>query len=110
MLSLEDLIRTYTKVIGGGGYGVVKTGVGDPYDKFAVKFLFKSLCPSAKNEFITNKFVYTAYEIFIRCNPVPAVHVVRPYDFTSHDCIINCNNNEYLITVPTGKFIKSEIN
>lgn len=29
MLSLQDLTRTYTKVIGGGGFGVVKTGSGD---------------------------------------------------------------------------------
>lgn len=86
MLSLQDLTRTYTKVIG-GGFGVVKTGSGDPYDKYAVKFLFKSECPSAKKEFITNKFLYAAYEIFLRCNPVTAVSIVKPYDFASNDCV-----------------------
>lgn len=73
----------------------MKTGIGYPYDKYAVKFLFKSQCPSAKKEFITNKFLYAAYEIFLRCNNVPAVSVVKPYDFASNDCVVSCGIDNY---------------
>ena len=105
MLALDDLTRTYTEVIGGGGFGIVKTGVGDPYDKFAVKFLYASQCPSAKKEFITNKFVYSAYEIFILNNPVKALSVVKPYNFTSSNCIVNCNADNYDCAVVMERLI-----
>jgi hypothetical protein len=95
MLSLNDLAITYTQVIGGGGYGIVKTGIGDPYNKYAVKFLYASQCPSAKKEYISNKLIYSAYEIFMLHDPVPGVSVVKPYDFTTSNCTVNCNTDTY---------------
>ena len=95
MLSLEDLVATYTKVIGAGGFGIVKTGIGDPYENFAVKFLHASKCSSAKKEYIVNKFLYSAYEILTRCNPVSGISIVKPYDYVSSKCIVNCNKDTY---------------
>lgn len=95
MLTLEDLVRTYEVVIGGGAFGLVKTGVGAPYDQYAVKFLYASQCPSAKKEYIVNKFLYSAYEIFERCNPVSAVSIVKPYDYVSSGCVVNCATDKY---------------
>jgi len=93
--SLEELTRTYTRIIGGGGFGIVKTGIGDPYDKFAVKFLYAFNCPSAKKEYIANKIVYNAYEIFLKCDLIQGVSVVKPYDFTVSNCKVNCNKDTY---------------
>lgn len=105
LFTLDDLSRTYTEVIGGGGYGIVKTGIGDPYDKYAVKFLYAAQCPSAKTEYITNKFIYSAYEIFTLHNPLLGVSVVKPYDFTSSDCVVNCNSDKYDCAVVMERLI-----
>jgi hypothetical protein len=93
--SLQQLTRTYIQIIGGGGFGIVKTGIGDPYDKYAVKFLYASNCPSAKKEYIINKNVYNAYEIFLKCNMLNGISVVKPYDFTMSNCKVGCNKDNY---------------
>lgn len=95
MTDLINLLNTYTHVIGGGGFGIVKTGNTDPYDKYAVKFLYASECPTANKEFITNKFVHSAFEIFKQCNPVKAVSVVEPYNYIMSNDFIKHGTNHY---------------
>ncbi len=105
MTDLIDLANTYTHVIGGGGFGVVKTGNIAPYDKYAVKFLYASECPTAKQEYITNKFVHTAYEIFQQCNPVKGVSVVNPYDYVMPNGIINHGTDHYDCAVTMERLV-----
>jgi hypothetical protein len=79
---MELLLRAHTQIIGGGGYGVVRTGTEPPHDREAVKFLYKGECPSAKKEYILNKRVYGAYKVFRMCsgNTAP-IAVVKPLNF-----------------------------
>lgn len=79
-LDICELLDRYKIILGGGGYGVVKTG-DELDDATAVKFLKSKMCPSAKKEYIVARKVYDAYKIFLNCKKVPNFSVVKPYNF-----------------------------
>lgn len=89
-----DTCQQYSVILGGGGYGVVKTGVDYPDNTIAVKFL-KQGCNDAKKEYITNRKVYDAYKIFLRCHYVSNISVVKPYEFVNGSTNIVCGDNTY---------------
>jgi hypothetical protein len=95
--ALEKLSQTYTQVIGGGGFGEVKT---DATGQYAIKFLYARQCPSAKKEYLANRSVYSAYKSFLVCMQVSNVSVVKPLDFVEEDCqVVSCGNDRYACAV-----------
>lgn len=83
---LPSLLEEYDTVIGGGGYGVVKS---KPQSNTAVKFLYRVECPGARREFVINRQVYSVLKTFLQCAAVPYVHVVKPFGFVEGgNCVL----------------------
>lgn len=75
-------------IIGGGAFGVVKTGLTHPFNEFVAKFLKdKILCGKAKKEFLIHKSVWSAYDSYVSfANDEFFVGVVpKPIHFTEND-------------------------
>jgi hypothetical protein len=80
---MENLERLYTVPIGAGGYGVV---MGSSYNKkYAVKFLHREECASARREFNTNRAVYAAAKTCSFSKVIPYIGVVKPVNFFDAD-------------------------
>jgi len=82
----RNLLKNYPVALGAGGFGLVKTGNRPPFDGFAVKFMRREYCETAKKEYIINKKISMAFDIFLRCEPTSEVTVVETLDFVN-----NCN-------------------
>lgn len=91
---MQELLDTYMIVIGGGGYGVVKTGTDEESNKIAVKFLKAESCPSAKREFIINKKINNAFNIFQTFSNKPYISIVETESYVDDDegisSLFNC--------------------
>ena len=88
-MELQDLYKNYKKIIGGGGFGIVKTGEEPPYEGIAVKFLYKDKCPNAKLEYLINKAIYSSFHALLKCQHFPNFSVVKPINFVEDGPVSN---------------------
>ena len=88
-------LSKFTKTLGAGGFGIVKTGSSYPENEYAIKFLHSSeACGSAKKEFIIGKGIYDAFVTFRQCDPsVTQINIPEPIEFSDikyngYDCYV----------------------